>query len=74
MTYSNIYEEVNAQLENREIDSAEIAAIGFTPSIGRYAQMDDGSRVRLSDRDYWWLDDNLEAMNACWRAQQAVTE
>lgn len=66
-----IYEEVNEQLENKNIDSSQISAIGFTPAIGRYAQMDDGTRIALSDHDYWLLDDNLEAMNQAWLAQQA---
>ena len=46
-----IYERVNEQLENQDIDSADIAAIGFTPSIGRYVQLDDGTRIVVSDHD-----------------------
>ena len=69
-----IYDTVNAELENKEIDSADIAAIGFTPSLGRYVQMDDGTRVTVSSHDYWLLDDNLEAMHRYWMASQPEVE
>lgn len=69
-----IYDTVNEQLENKDIDAAEIAAIGFTPSIGRYIQLDDGTRLAVSNHDYWLLDDNLEAMHRYWQSLQAEAE
>ncbi len=69
-----IYDTVNERLENKAIDSADIAAIGFTPSIGRYVQLDDGTRIAVSDHDYWLLDDNLEAMHRYWRSMQTDIE
>ncbi|RIK15459.1 MAG: hypothetical protein DCC51_14665 [Anaerolineae bacterium] len=63
----NLYQMINQDLDDQTIDSAQVAAIGFTPSIGRYAQMDDGTRIALNNHDYWLLDDNLEAMNREWK-------
>lgn len=68
----NLYQMINQDLDDQTIDSAQVAAIGFTPSIGRYAQMDDGTRIALNNHDYWLLDDNLEAMNREWKRGKAA--
>lgn len=69
-----IYETIREQLENKDIDPALISAIGFATGIRRYAQMDDGARIALSDHDYWLLDDNLEAMHSAWLETLASDE
>jgi len=70
----SIYDEINEKLEDKSLNSAEIAAIGFTSGTGRFAQMDDGTRRPLSDKDYWLLDDHLEAMHQEWLRQTAAEQ
>lgn len=71
---TTIYEEINEKLEDKNLNSAEIAAIGFTPRMGHYVELDDGSRRPVNDHDYWLLDDYLEAMHQAYLAQCAQVE
>ncbi len=65
-----IYDEINELLEDKSIDSAQVDRITWGPGTGFGVVLDDGSRRVVSERDYRLLEDNLEAMNAAWRAMQ----
>lgn len=64
-----IYEEIQQQLDDREIDIRQIAAIGFNASTGHYALMEGGGRRPLSSHDYHVLDDHLEELHEAWLAE-----
>ena len=54
-----IYDDINEQLEDKTIDSAQIDRITWGPSTGFGVILDDGSRRVVSERDYRLLDENI---------------
>ena len=62
-----IYDDINELLEDKTLDAAQVSGIAWGPSLGFRVVMDDGSKKRISEKDYRLLDDNLEAMHEAWR-------
>jgi hypothetical protein len=62
-----IYDDINELLEDKTLDAAQVSGIAWGPSLGFRVVMDDGSKKRISEKDYQLLDDNLEAMHEAWR-------
>lgn len=55
----SIYDEVNAQLEDKSLNAAHIAAIRNDVPWGCWAILDDGNEIELSYNDYWVLNQNI---------------
>lgn len=83
----SIYDKVNALLEDKTLNVAQVAAIGKSSEFGteslpleegRYVRrfapfvtMDDGSKRPISWNDYEVLESNLEEMAYYWCSLQA---